>query len=496
MKKIFGNLFKVLGVVFMIMLISGYVVYQYLFEKEHQYYEIEDPLVKKKLEKWRDLKFGLFIHWGPYSQWGVVESWSICAEDEPWCARNSDNYSIYKSKYEHLKNTFNPEVFDPRKWAVAAKLAGMKYLVFTTKHHDGFCMFDTKTTDYKITSPDCPYHANPNSNITKVLFDAFRTEAFMIGAYYSKPDWNSEYFWWPYFSTPDRNVNYKIGKYPDRWQNYVKFTHQQVDELMSDYGQIDILWLDGGWVRPLMKFESVISDFVDGIFKEVGYTQLNIPQSQDMNISGMAEMAREKQPGLIVVDRFVEGPNENYLTPENHIPENYNSDPWESCITMHGGWSYSPDAQYRSTRELIHSLVDIVSKGGNLLLNIGAGPDGTWHEEAYEKLEEIGDWMKVNGEAIYKTKGREVFKSGKVSFTQNSDGSLNAIYLAENEEHTLPESIEIKSIEVKNNTSVHMMGVGEMEYIEISGGIRVIIPEAVRAQPPCKHAWSFVISNS
>ena len=496
MKKLINGILKALGVLLIVLSVAGYGFYAYLFEREHKYYEVEDPLVKEKLDEWQGLKFGLFLHWGTYSQWGIVESWSLCAEDEPWCVRNSDNYEQYKRDYVALKTTFNPTKFDPEKWAEAASNAGMKYVVFTTKHHDGFCMFDTKTTDYKITSPDVPFSQHPRANISKELFDAFRDEGFMIGAYFSKPDWNSEYFWWPNFATPDRNANYRIDKYPERWQSYVDFAHTQVDELMTDYGRIDILWLDGGWVRPLRPIEASISGFVDGIFRDSGYTQLNIPQSQDMQIAKMAAMAREKQPGLVMVDRYVEGKEENYLTPENHVPGDYNPHPWESSLTMHGGWSWSPDATYRSTREIIHSLIDVVSKNGNLLLNIGPGPDGTWHDEAYEKLEEIGEWLDVNGSAIYGTRGREKFREGKVSFTQNDDGSLNAIYRADEAESGPPAEIEIRSIDVTKSTRVSMLGVGELEWTETSDGLVVKIPEATQEEPPCAFAWSFRITNS
>jgi len=140
-----------------------------------------DPLVLEKLEQWQDLKFGLLMHWGAYSQWGIVESWSICAEDEGWCQRkNSDDYTQYKKDYQNLKTTFNPIQFDPNKWAKAAKNAGMQYMVFTTKHHDGFCMFDSKYTDYKITDSKCPFHTNPKANITAELFDAFRAEGMWV----------------------------------------------------------------------------------------------------------------------------------------------------------------------------------------------------------------------------------------------------------------------------------------------------------------------------
>lgn len=132
----------------------------------------------EKLEQWQDLKFGLLMHWGTYSQWGIVESWSICSEDEPWCKRSISDYTEYKREYQNLQTTFNPILFDPAKWAKAANAAGMKYVIFTTKHHDGFCMFDSQLTDYKITGNKTPFHTNPKANITKEIFNAFRAEGF------------------------------------------------------------------------------------------------------------------------------------------------------------------------------------------------------------------------------------------------------------------------------------------------------------------------------
>ena len=154
-----------------------------------KYYPNKDSLVIKRLQKWSDARFGLLMHWGTYSQWGIVESWSLCAEDEGWCARRgpySANYDNYKSHYEALQTTFNPVNFNPSKWADAAYNAGMRYVVFTTKHHDGFCMFDTKQTDYKVTSDKCPFHSNVKANIAKEVFDAFRNKNMMTGAYFSK----------------------------------------------------------------------------------------------------------------------------------------------------------------------------------------------------------------------------------------------------------------------------------------------------------------------
>ena len=459
------------------------VIDAYVHAYEQKYYPETDPLILEKLEAWQDLKFGLLMHWGPYSQWGIVESWSICSEDEPWCRRKMDNYDKYKREYENLKTTFNPIKFDPARWAEVAKKAGMKYVVFTTKHHDGFCMFDSKYTDYKITDENCPFHTNPRANITKEIFDAFREEGFWVGAYFSKPDWHCEFYWWPYFATPDRNVNYDIKKYPERWQNYVDFTHHQILELMSDYGKIDILWLDGGWVQPLTRVE--ITHYIN----DPNYKFTRV-QSQDINMAELVKKARQKQPGLIVVDRAVEGPNQNYLTPENRVPDEMLPYPWESCIIAGGGWSYVPNAKYKSTRQLIHLLVDIVAKGGNLLLNIGPGPDGTWHAAAYERLEQVGDWMQVNSEAIYETRTIAPYKEGKVCLTRKKSGAVYAIYLGDKDEKNPPAKICLSSIQPVQNSKLTLLGTDENLKWESAGkGLIVEIPESVQKNPPCDHAW-------
>jgi alpha-L-fucosidase len=347
-----------------------------LVAEENRYIPPEDPLVVEKLEKWQDIKFGLLMHWGAYSQWGIVESWSLCPEDHGWCERkkgeNPQNYFEYKKEYEGLKKTFNPVKFNPEKWAQAAKNAGMNYVVFTTKHHDGFCMFDSKETDYKITDKDCPFHSNQKANITKEIFDAFREEGLWTGAYFSKPDWHNEHYWYPYFPPLDRNVNYDPELYPERWEKFVQFTHNQIMELMTDYGMVDILWLDGGWVAE--QKESI----EDWYYKAVKATPSGFIKSrivnQDIRMDELAEKARRKQPGLIVVDRAVPGKNQNYLTPENRVPDKALPFPWESCIIAGGGWSWVPNATYKSGKEAVHMLVDIVAKGGNLLLNIAPGP--------------------------------------------------------------------------------------------------------------------------
>lgn len=368
-----------------------------------------DEAVLKKLDQWRDQKFGMIIHWGLYAVPGIIESWSICSED--WIERDSNsNYGDYKKWYWGLKKDFNPVNFDPDQWATAAQDAGMKYVVFTTKHHDGFCMFDTKQTDFKIS--DGPFAQNPKADVAKFVFDAFRKKNFMIGAYFSKPDWHCPFYWWPKYATPDRNVNYDIRKYPWRWNEYKSYTFNQIQELMTSYGTVDILWLDGGWVRPL----ETVNDEVRSWGAKIP------PFSQDIDMPSIAAMARRKQPGVLIVDRTVHGPYENYQTPEQRVPGKQLDHPWESCMTLANNWGYVPNDHYKSSAKVIHTLIEIVAKGGSLLLGIGPKPDGTLTDEAVQRLEEIGKWMKNNGEAIYGTRTLPYYQDEQVFFTRNKRG--------------------------------------------------------------------------
>jgi len=425
-----------------------------------------DPLVLQKLEQWKDLKFGLLMHWGTYSQWGIVESWSLCSENEPWCTRKMKNYVDYCKAYVQLQNTFNPVKFDPEKWAAAANYAGMKYVVFTTKHHDGFCMFDTKQTGYKITGKDCPFHTNQSADVAKEIFNAFREQGFWTGAYFSKPDWHSNDYWAEEWATPNRNVNYDIKKYPERWQRFCEFTFDQINELTTQYGKMDILWLDGGWV--------------------------SVQNGQDINMPEIAAMARNNQPGIIIVDRAVGGRYENYRTPEQEIPEKSPAYPWETCMTMAGSWSYVPGDVYKPTGRIIHMLADIVCKGGNYLLNIGPSPEGTWSDTAYARLREIGDWMKINGEAIYYTRPVNPPKYTNICFTSNPDGTIYCIYLAGDNEKTMPASLFVAGFQPSKGNTISLLGkTGKLKWKQEGSGFRIFIRTADQKSPPCRHAWVF-----
>ncbi|UJH68778.1 alpha-L-fucosidase [Allomuricauda sp. SCSIO 65647] len=459
------------------------VMAQAIYEDE-RYVPETDQLVLKKLDQWQDLKFGLLMHWGPYSQWGIVESWSICPEEYGWCERkkgsNPNNYFEYVKEYENLQTTFDPVKFNPEKWAKAAKKAGMKYVVFTTKHHDGFSMFDSKYTDYKSTGPKTPFNKNPRANITKEIFDAFRGEGLWTGAYFSKPDWHSPYYWDPYYPPRDRNVNYEPEANPEKWNKFVEFTHNQILELLTDYGKVDILWLDGGWVAKTPK--SQITSWYDAQLKnnDNGYLKHRIV-NQDIRMDELVTKAREKQPGLIVVDRAVHGKNQNYLTPENRVPEKPLPYPWESCIIAGGGWSYTFNANYMSTNKAVHTLVDIVAKGGNLLLNIAPSPEGELDEEAYRLLEGIGDWMNVNGEAIYGTEAMAPYKYGNVCVTSTPDGNIYLIYLMDEEETSLPSTVAFEGLPIKKGNKASILGVdGNIKWAKNDERLTFEIPDSAK----------------
>jgi alpha-L-fucosidase len=468
-------------------------------QEDERYVPETNPEALAHLKEWQNIKFGLLMHWGTYSQWGIVESWSICPEEYGWCERksgsNPSDYKTYVIEYEGLKKTFNPTKFNPDIWAKAAKDAGMKYVVFTTKHHDGFCMFDSKYTDYKITDPACPFSTNPKSNIAKEIFNSFRKEGLWTGAYFSKPDWHSPYYWDPKYPPRDRNVNYEPEANKEQWENYTNYTHNQILELMTDYGKMDILWLDGGWVEK--SDTNTIKHWYEEQLKNNPNAYLKHRMvNQDIRMDELVEKVRAKQPGLIVVDRAVYGKNQNYLTPENRVPEKELPYPWESCIISGGGWSHTRDAKYMSGSEGIKLLVDIVAKGGNLLLNIAPTPEGEWQQGAYDLLKEYGNWMKINSEAIYNSKTLSPYKENNICMTQQANGNSYFMYLCKEKEVEMPPYIHIKSHQPAKDAKLSLLGSNQnLTWVAEETGFKILIPEKLRKNPPSNYVWTFKVTK-
>jgi alpha-L-fucosidase len=318
-------------------------------------------------------------------------------------------------------------------------------------------MFDTKQTDYSITHG--AFKDDPRRNIAKEVFNAFRQEDYMIGAYFSKPDWHCPYYWWDYYATPDRNVNYDIKKYPDRWENYKTYTYNQIEELVGgDYGKIDILWLDGGQVRP---------------------------PKQDIDMPKIASMARKYQPGLLMVDRTVPGEFENYQTPEQRINNAQQETPWESCITLANNWGFVPNDRYKSSTRIIRTLIEITAKGGNMVLGVGPKPDGTLTDEAIDRLQKIGQWLDLNGEAIYNTRITPYYKDDNTWFTQSKDGKIIYAMYCFKDGEKIPAKIVWKGNEPAHGSKVICLQTGKsVSWKKMADGIEVNLPVNLPADLP------------
>ncbi len=288
-----------------------------------------------------EARFGMFIHWGLYAIPARGE-WVMYLERIP------------RSEYAKLVEKFRPDRFDADEWAEMARLAGMRYMVFTSRHHDGFSLFDSHHSDFTSATA-------VGRDFVAEYAEACRRQGLKVGLYYSLLDWR-----WPaYWRGPKRD--------PEGWSKLLEYVHGQVEELMSNYGRIDVLWYDGAWP----------------------YT------AEDWRSKELNEKVRKLQPHILINNRS--GLPEDFDTPEQHVPWWKKMEkPWETCMTMNDSWGYhEADRNWKSVRQLIATLVQTVSLGGNLLLNVGPRANGSFPPEAVERLAEIGRWMRENGESIY-----------------------------------------------------------------------------------------------
>ncbi|MCX6261076.1 MAG: alpha-L-fucosidase, partial [Bacteroidia bacterium] len=323
----------------------------------------------QRMKWWTDARFGMFIHWGLYA---------LPARHE-W-VKNRER--ITNEQYQKYFDIFNPDLYNPKEWARMAKEAGMKYVVLTAKHHEGFCLWDSKFTDYKSTNTPL------GKDIIREYVDAFRAEGLKVGFYYSLIDWHHPDY------TIDRNhpqrqdydtayARLNKGRDMNKYREYIK---NQVRELLTNYGEISIIWLD------------------------FSFPGKNGKGHQDWDSENLLKLARSLQPGIIVDDRLdlkdVEG-GWDFTTPEQYKvtkwPEvNGRRVPWETCQTFSGSWGYYRDeTSWKSPAQLLELLIESVSKGGNLLLNVGPTARGAFDYRAQERLKSMGDWMKFNSRAIY-----------------------------------------------------------------------------------------------
>jgi len=429
--------------------------------REDEYVRPADPLIRERLEWFQDQKLALMMHFGIYSQLGICESWPLSDEDASWSRGGVDwesDPAVFRRQYVSLNRSFNPVRIRPEAWADVAARNGFRYLIFTTKHHDGFCLFDTKYSDYKVTSPDCPFHTHRHANIARDVFDAFRARGIAIAAYFSKPDWHCPWYWAEGMDKPVgawRNPTYVPAEHPALWNKFIEFTHNQIMELIEDYGRIDILWLDGGQVGPR--------------------------NGQDIRLSEVVARARRIQPWLITADRTIGGENENYITPEQSVPSGPIHVPWESCVTVGHAFSYRFDERYKTPRELVHLLIDVVCRGGNLALNIAPQPDGELPGPAVRAVDGLGAWLRANGEAIYGTRMAEPNEQGRVAFTKKGGTHYALVRLPEDE--ALGQTLLIPwPGEARRLT---LLDVGTpVRFERVEGGLRVEIPNILAGSHP------------
>ncbi len=348
----------------------------------------------ERLEWFRDQGFGMFIHWSVDSQLGSVISHSMVGADKDYLDRFIND----------LPRTFNPRKFNPTDWAVLAKLAGMKYVVFTAKHHSGFCMYDTRTTPFQVMST--PF----KRDITHEVLDAFRAQGIAPGLYFSPDD----FLWLHQNRKPiQRNIP---EVQPSANPGLLAYDKQQVKELMTNYGSVDVIFFDG-------------------------------------EADALREVAWEAQPNVVVTRGAI-------LTPEQYIPGVPLDEPWEACMTMGTQWQYKPTNDvYKSGGQIISMLIETRAKGGNLLLNVGPKPDGELPIEQEERLREVALWMFVNGESIYGVRPWVVTNEGPYWFTKRRGEDTVYVHVKENERWKYGEwkDIVLKSVKTTPESKITVL---------------------------------------
>ena len=315
------------------------------------------------IRRWQEMRFGLFVHWGPVSLKGTEIGWSRGRE-------------VPTGEYDKLYQQFNPTEFNANQWAQLAKDAGMKYLVITSKHHDGFCLWDSKLTDYDIMST--PF----KRDVLKELADACRQQDIQFCTYHSICDWRHPDY-------PTGSPGGSVAKENANMDRYVGYLHGQLRELIENYGPLGILWFDGEWEAP----------WTHQLGLEL-YAYVRSLQPEIL-INNRVDKGRRGMQGTTTSGEFAG----DYDTPEQEIGNFNRQRPWETCMTICTQWAWKPDDKLKSLEECIRTLVYTAGGDGNLLLNVGPMPDGRIEPRQADRLREMGGWLQKYGEGIYGSRG-------------------------------------------------------------------------------------------
>ena len=422
----------------------------------------------ERMEWWRNAKFGMFIHWGPYAvPAGVYEGENVDGIGE-WIM---DHAEIPVSEYEQYAREFNPVKYDAEQWVKMAKDAGMKYIIITSKHHDGFGLWDSEVSEY-----DAVDYAPIQKDLLAELREACDKYDMKLGFYYSIMDWHHPDAQAPHY--PDYNTDEKSNPNFDQYvDNYLK---PQVKDLVESYNPA-VLWFDGEWI-PEWKHEHGVEM----------YTWLR-QMDPEIIINNRVDVGRRGMQGMNEEGGQYMG---DFGTPEQEILENTSDFDWEACMTMNDTWGYKKnDNNWKSSENLVHNLVDIAAKGGNYLLNVGPTAEGLIPEPSVNRLATMGDWLDVNGEAIYSTvRLQNNFKQGEsLRYTKKKGES---VYYGVSFEAP-GEAINLQYLKPDEGSDVYLLGHDEPLNWEFSqeNGLTIDIPAEVRNDEKFSPAWVFKVDG-
>jgi alpha-L-fucosidase len=408
---------------------------------------------------WRDATFGLFIHWGAYA----VPAGEYQGKEVPnigeWIMNTA---KIPIPEYEQYVKAFNPVKFNAKEWVAVAKAAGIKYIVITSKHHDGFCLWDSKVSNYDVID------ASPfKRDILRELTDACKEAGIRMCFYHSIMDWHH----------PDAKANkYEHQTTPPNWNRYRDtYLKPQIAELMQNYDP-GVMWFDGEW----------IDEWTEPQGKDLYQFIMN--QKPNMIINNRVGKGRKGMQGM----NAYEDAAGDFGTPEQEILEGTSNYDWESCMTMNDTWGFKKnDTNWKSTTTLVLNLIDVAAKGGNYLLNIGPTAEGLIPAASVERLKGMGDWMKVNSEAIYATNSIKKYKQGEnLWFTQSKDGKYIYALAGKLEGGKL----NVQGVIPTKGSKVYLLGLKKpLKWTTATdGSIDIALPASV----PGQHAWTFKIMGT